>query len=99
VLAQFRTPGGAFGAVAAKGDDVPACGAKDPHVLAGVLWKSEVGDWYLLAAGSGDTTTVGASGGVNGSANGNLLAVRTEHGAQAELKGTLQGGRSISGLR
>ncbi|MGX1130209.1 hypothetical protein RKD49_002399 [Streptomyces glaucescens] len=99
VLAQFQTPGGAYGAVAAKGEGVPACGVKDPHVLAGVLWKSEAGDWYLLAAGSGDTTSVSASGGVNGTADGNLLTVRTEQGAQAELKGTLKSGRSISGLR
>ncbi|MFH8974072.1 hypothetical protein [Streptomyces sp. NPDC017890] len=99
VLAQFRTPGGARGAVAAKAQDVPACGARDPHVLAGVLWKSQDGHWYLLAAGSGDAESVGATGGISGSADGNLLTVRTEQGARAELTGTLEDGRTIGGLR
>ncbi len=99
VLAQFRTPGGAQGAVAAKAQDVPACGERDPHVLAGVLWKSEGGHWYLLAAGDRDTRSIEATGGIGGSADGNLLTAKGEQGAQAELKGTLDNGRSISGLR
>ncbi len=99
VLAQFRTPGGAQGAVAAKAQDVPACGARDPHVLAGVLWKSEGGHWYLLAAGSRGTESVEATGGITGHADGNLLTAKAEQGARAELKGTLEGGRTIGGLR
>ncbi|MBK3581128.1 hypothetical protein JHN63_46650 [Streptomyces sp. MBT65] len=99
VLAQFRTPGGTYGAVAAKAQDVAACGARDPHVLAGVLWKSAAGSWYLLAAGSKDTAAVTATGGVTGSARGGLLTVRTKQGVQAELKGTLDDGRTITGLR
>ncbi|MDQ0602361.1 hypothetical protein QF037_006706 [Streptomyces canus] len=99
VLAQFRTPGGAYGAVAAKAENVPACGPRDPHVLAGVLWKSEAGNWYLLAAGSKDTASVSATGAVSGSARGNLLTVKTKEGAQAGLKGTLEDGRPINGLR
>ncbi|MFB7085932.1 hypothetical protein [Streptomyces sp. NPDC056296] len=99
VLAQFRTPGGAQGAVAAKAQGVPACGERDPHVLAGVLWKSEGGHWYLLAAGSRDTESVEARGGINDSADGNLLTAKAEQGAQAELKGTLENGRTIGGLR
>jgi hypothetical protein len=99
VLAQFHTPGGRYGAVAAKAQGVAACGTKDPHVLAGVLWKSAEGGWYLLAAGSQDTASIRAAGGVNGSAEGNLLALRATRGAQAGLKGTLTGGGSVSGLR
>ncbi|MDV9178891.1 hypothetical protein R6V09_53325, partial [Streptomyces sp. W16] len=99
VLAQFRTPGGTYGAVAAKAQDVAACGARDPQVLAGVLWKSAAGTWYLLAAGGKDTKSVRATGGVNGSAQGGLLAVKTKQGVQAELKGTLADGRTITGLR
>ncbi|MGW5492090.1 hypothetical protein [Streptomyces olivaceoviridis] len=97
-LAQFRTPGGAAGAVVAKGTDVPACGPRDPHVLAGVLWKSAAGSWYLLAAGSEGTSSVSATGGVTASARGPLLAVKAEQGARADLKGTLTDGREISGL-
>ncbi|WP_405993783.1 hypothetical protein [Streptomyces sp. NBC_00986] len=99
VLAQFRTPGGIYGAVAAKAQGVPACGARDPHVLAGVLWKSAAGHWFLLAAGSKGTEAVTATGGVNGSARGALLAVKTKQGVQAELKGSLDDGRTITGLR
>ena len=99
VLAQFRTPGGVQGAVAAKAQDVPACGERDPQVLAGVLWKSEGGHWYLLAAGGGDTESIEATGGITGSADGNLLTAKAEQGARAQLKGTLENGRTISGLR
>ncbi|MDQ1039111.1 hypothetical protein QFZ75_005527 [Streptomyces sp. V3I8] len=99
VLAQFHAPGQRYGAVVAKAENASACGSKDPHVLAGVLWKSVKGGWYLLAAGSGDTASVRATGGVSGSAEGNLLAVRAEQGAKAGLKGTLEGGREITGLR
>jgi hypothetical protein len=98
VLAQFHTPGGTYGAVAARAENVTACGAKDPHVLAGVLWKSTAGGWYLLAAGSRDTESIRTTGGISGSVRGNLLAVRAGQGAQAGLKGTLRDGRSISGL-
>ncbi|MFE1750034.1 hypothetical protein ACFW88_05730 [Streptomyces anandii] len=99
VLAQFRTPGGKYAAVAAQGEDVPDCGARDPHVLAGVLWKSGAGDWYLLAAGSRDTESIDASGGVRGASQGHLLAVAATRGAQAALKATLADGRSIGPLR
>jgi hypothetical protein len=99
VLAQFRTPGGPYGAVAAKAENVPACGPRDPHVLAGVLWKSEAGSWYLLAAGDRNTASITTTGGVGGSAQGNLLTVKTKEGAQAGLKGTLESGRSIDALR
>ncbi|MFJ6661073.1 hypothetical protein ACIQNG_32710 [Streptomyces sp. NPDC091377] len=99
VLAQFRTPGSAYGAVAAKGQNVSACGARDPQVLAGVLWKSQTGSWYLLAAGGRDTASIATTGGVKATAQGNVLAVRAEAGAKAGLKGTLEDGRTIEALR
>ncbi|MFF3482361.1 hypothetical protein ACFYXC_03690 [Streptomyces sp. NPDC002701] len=99
VLAQFHAPGQPQGAVAAKAENASACGAKDPHVLAGVLWKSAEDGWYLLAAGGRDTASIRATGGVDGAAEGNLLAVRTEQGARAGLEGTLESGREITGLR
>ncbi|MBL1081107.1 hypothetical protein JK359_03810 [Streptomyces actinomycinicus] len=98
-LAQFRTPGGAAGAVVAKGTDVPACGPRDPQVLAGVLWKSAGGHWYLLAAGGEGTSSIRATGGVTASGHGPLLAAKAEQGARADLAGTLSDGRAISGLR
>ncbi|MFG2962340.1 hypothetical protein ACGFZS_03555 [Streptomyces sp. NPDC048288] len=97
-LAQFRTPGSPYGAVAAKGSDVTACGPRDPQVLAGVLWKSGGGQWYLLAAGGRDTASVRATGGVTASAEGTQLVARAKQGAQADLTGTLEDGTEISGL-
>ncbi|MGW2615310.1 hypothetical protein [Streptomyces sp. NPDC001500] len=99
VLAQFHTPGGLFGAAVAKAGDVPACGPRDPHVLAGVLWKSKGGHWYLLAAGDRETASVRSTGGVRGSGRGNLLTVAAKQGAQAGLEGELRDGRTIGGLR
>ncbi|MGW0764760.1 hypothetical protein [Streptomyces sp. NPDC002676] len=97
-LAQFRTPGSAVGAAVAKGTDVPACGPRDPHVLAGVLWKSRAGNWFLLAAGSKDTESIQTSGGITAAGQGPLLTVRVKQGTQAGLKGTLEDGTSIDGL-
>ncbi|MFF8727723.1 hypothetical protein ACF073_14700 [Streptomyces sp. NPDC015171] len=97
-LAQFRTPGGTAGAVVAKGTDTLACGPRDPQVLAGVLWKSAAGHWYLLAAGSEGTASIRATGGVTASGQGPLLAVKAEQGVRAGLQGTLADGRKISGL-
>jgi hypothetical protein len=97
-LAQFRTPGGATGAVVAKGTDVRDCGPRDPEVLAGVLWKSAAGHWFLLAAGGADTATISAGGGITAAGQGPLLVARAQQGAKATLKGTLEGGRAISGL-
>ncbi|MFF3331252.1 hypothetical protein ACFYWX_17065 [Streptomyces sp. NPDC002888] len=98
VLAQFGTPRLPVGAVVAKAADVPACGPRDPHVLAGVLWKSAGGHWYLLAAGSKNTASIAATGGITATSRGRLLAVKAQQGAQAELKSTLTDGRSINGL-
>ncbi|MEU8969494.1 hypothetical protein AB0D11_09470 [Streptomyces monashensis] len=97
-LAQFRTPSGRVGAVVAKGTDVRDCGPLDPHVLAGVLWKSAAGHWFLLAAGGKDTASISAGGGITAAGQGPLLMTRARQGAQATLKGTLADGRVISGL-
>ncbi|MFC9648292.1 hypothetical protein [Streptomyces sp. NPDC056937] len=101
VLAQFQAPArtAAPGAVAARAEDTPACGARQSQVLAGVLWKSRGGKWYVLAAGSGRLGSVEVSGGVRGSAPGNLLAVRAREGVQAELYGKAPDGTRVNALR
>ncbi|MFE7772436.1 hypothetical protein ACFU5O_00735 [Streptomyces sp. NPDC057445] len=103
-LAQFqapssREPADAPAAIAAGSLGSAACGPRDPRVLAGALWKSRAGQWYLLAAGSEQFTSLIASGGVRGSARGNLLAVRASQGAQAELGGRLADGTRLGALR
>ncbi|MEU6776479.1 hypothetical protein [Streptomyces sp. NPDC046759] len=97
-LALFGLPGRSASAVVAKGTDARSCGPRDPHALAGVLWKSSAGHWYLLAAGDEDTASIRATGGVTASGQGPLLVARAKRGARADLKGTLQDGRTVSGL-
>nr|WP_226962687.1 MULTISPECIES: hypothetical protein [unclassified Streptomyces] len=106
-LAQFQAPVTAVtpgapatpGAVAAKAEDSPACGARVPQVLAGVLWKGPGDQWYVLAAGSPDVASVTVSGGVEGHERGRLLAVEADKGAKVELDGKLEDGTEISALR
>ncbi|MER5885185.1 hypothetical protein ABT160_15260 [Streptomyces sp. NPDC001941] len=102
VMAQFQAPGqapAATGAVAAKAEGSPACGVREPRVLAGVLWKSRGGQWYVLAAGSPQLASVTATGGVSGTANGRFLALKAPQGARAELAGRLVDGTRVGALR
>ncbi|MEU0128706.1 hypothetical protein [Streptomyces sp. NPDC006289] len=105
VLAQFQAPpelsGGADapGAVAARAEDSPDCGKRRPRVLAGVLWKSDGGRWYVLAAGSRQFASLTASGGVAGRADGRLLALPAEAGDRARLAGLLADGSRVGALR
>ncbi|EPH41924.1 hypothetical protein ABT390_03725 [Streptomyces aurantiacus] len=97
VLAQFVAPGARAGAVAAKAEGGAACGVRQPSVLAGVLWKSPAGSWYLLAGGSKDVSSVSVAGGERGS--GNTLAVRSEQGARPRVTGHLRNGTKVRTLR
>ncbi|MFE6029710.1 hypothetical protein [Streptomyces niveus] len=104
VLAQFQPPSAKAGApktgaVAARASGSPACGAREPHVLAGVLWKSRGGRWYVLAAGSDEFRSVRTTGGVSGEARGRVLAVPAKPGDRAELDGLLADGTRVGALR
>ncbi|MDW6063333.1 hypothetical protein SAZ11_41695 [Streptomyces sp. FXJ1.4098] len=102
VLAQFQPPArdpGAPAAIVASADGSPDCGPRAPRVLAGALWKSRTGRWYLLAAGSSQVTAVAARGDVRGAAAGRLLTLPAEAGDQARLIGRLMGGGRLTALR
>ncbi|MFF8829156.1 hypothetical protein [Streptomyces sp. NPDC015131] len=102
VLAQFQAPSAKAGAVVAKAEDSPACGAREPRVLAGALWQAPGGHWYMLAAGSDRVVSVAASGGAKGGVeDGRLLAVPVpgKPGEQVELTGRLEDGSAITALR
>ncbi|MGW0394985.1 hypothetical protein ACWDYJ_29745 [Streptomyces sp. NPDC003042] len=100
VQAQFLAPGAELAAQAAKAEGSAACGPREPRVLAGVLWKSRAGHWYVLAAGSAQFASLSASGGgVSGSANGNRLALKAPEGAQVDLSGKLTDGTKAGALR
>ncbi|MGW0363193.1 hypothetical protein [Streptomyces sp. NPDC002990] len=100
VQAQFLAPGVPLAAQAAKSEGSAACGQREPRVLAGVLWKSRGGQWYVLAAGSAQFASLSVSGGgVSGSANGNRLAVKAPAGAQVDLSGKLTDGTKAGVLR
>ncbi|WP_128983289.1 hypothetical protein [Streptomyces roseicoloratus] len=110
VLALFRaagaagaagaaSPGGGVAAVAARSDGSLACGPREPRILAGVVWQAGSGQWYVLAAGSPEFTSLTVSGGVTGRSGGRLLAVRAAAGSRADLTGTLGDGRRVRALR
>ncbi|MFJ4503921.1 hypothetical protein [Streptomyces sp. NPDC088864] len=102
VVTQFQDPSErapAPGTVAARAEDSPACGARTPRVLAGVLWQSPGGRWYVLAAGSGEFASLSAaSGGVTDEARGRLLAVPAEEGDRPLLHGRLADGSRVDAL-
>lgn len=100
VLAQFLVPSPQVpAALAARSEGSPACGVRDPRVLAGVLWQAPGGSWYVMAAGSPDFASLETSGGVKGRSNGPLLAVKAKTGARADLDGTLRDGTRRAALR
>ncbi|MFF4322376.1 hypothetical protein [Streptomyces sp. NPDC001568] len=99
VQAQFLAPGAPLAAQAAKAEGSAACGPREPRVLAGVLWKSRAGSWYVLAAGSAQFASLSVSGGASGSATGNRLAVKAPEGAQVDLSGKLTDGTKAGVLR
>lgn len=100
VLAQFLVPSPEVpAALAARSEGSPACGVRDPRVLAGVLWRAPGGGWFVLAAGSDDFTSLETSGGVDGRSDGPLLAVKATAGARADLRGTLRDGTRSGALR
>lgn len=103
VMAQFQPPAprpGAPGTVVARAEDSPACGVRRPRVLAGVLWRSLAGQWYVLAAGSTQLASVTVAGsGVEGEATGHVVAVRSREGARPRLNGFLADGTRVEPLR
>ncbi|MEU9487921.1 hypothetical protein AB0D83_30495 [Streptomyces decoyicus] len=102
-MAQIQTPapGGqpyAAGTVAARTEGGTACGPRAPRALAGVLWKAPTGQWWMLAAGSSQVTSITATGSVHGRTPGRLLSLPAKAGDRAELKGQLANGKGIRGL-
>jgi hypothetical protein len=87
--------------VVARAEDSPACGARQPRVLSGALWKSRADHWYLLGAGSGEVTAISAraAGGVSGSAVGRTLALRVKPGTRSQLTARLANGSRLRMLR
>ncbi|WP_431044782.1 hypothetical protein ACQUSR_24590 [Streptomyces sp. P1-3] len=102
VLAEFQPPAArpsAPGMVAAVADDTAACGPREPRVLAGVLWKAQGGQWYVMAAGSRQVTSIASTGAVTGAEAGRVLALPAEAGARPKLRARLADGRLIRPLR
>ncbi len=100
VLAQFLPPDRkAPAALAARAQDAPACGVREPRVLAGALWQAPGGGWYVLAAGGPDVASVEVTGAVTARADGPALAAEAAAGTRAELSATLEDGRRMPALR
>ncbi|GAA3057274.1 hypothetical protein GCM10017562_22650 [Streptomyces roseofulvus] len=100
VLAQFLPPDRkAPAALASRAQDAPACGPREPRVLAGALWQAPGGGWYVLAAGGPDVASVEVKGGVTARAEGAVLAAKAGAGVRAEVSATLEDGRRMPALR
>ncbi|WP_328687450.1 hypothetical protein OHT20_27945 [Streptomyces caniferus] len=102
-MAQIQTPAPAgqpyaTGTVAARAEGGTACGPRAPRALAGVLWKSASGQWWLLAAGSHQVASITATGSVHGRTPGRLLTLPAKTGDRAELKGRLANGKGIEAV-
>ncbi|MFI5661527.1 hypothetical protein [Streptomyces sp. NPDC051684] len=95
-LALFRAPGADAAVVAAKSQSSPACGSREPQVLAGVRWKSRGGAWYLVAAGSEGVNRVAAAGRTG---SGRMLAVPLARGVKVSLSGKTAQGAEVEALR
>ncbi|WP_256090225.1 hypothetical protein [Actinacidiphila rubida] len=98
---QFLAPGTAAASPAAQvgtQQDGSACSRFWPHVMAGVMWRSPAGHWYLLAAASRDATGLTATRGVTASAPGPYLAVRAPRAARPDLSAHLPGGETLTPL-
>ncbi|MCK1796200.1 hypothetical protein MTQ01_09335 [Streptomyces sp. XM4193] len=99
--AQFRAPApaGTQAAVVGRAKGGAECGARDPRALAGALWKSPGGTWYLLAVGSDGVTSITADGGVQARTEGRLMMTPVEQGAKAQLRATLADGGELGPLK
>lgn len=102
IFTGFRRPGLERGEQAvfnARDVDTPACGPRRPHVVSGTLWKSDAGNWYVLAAGSRKVTSIRVSGGQGGpsdTAQGRRLMVSAEKDAKVKLSARLSNGERLS---
>ncbi|WP_052397641.1 hypothetical protein [Streptomyces sp. NRRL F-5123] len=98
---QFVPPSalaGAPGTLAGQQSDGSACSSFGRNVMAGVMWQSPAGKWYLLAAGSRDVTSITASGGVKARATAPALAAPATRGARATLTATTKSGLTLHPL-
>ncbi|MEU6852265.1 hypothetical protein ABZ901_20365 [Actinacidiphila alni] len=86
------------GTVTGQQTDGNACSRFGRHVMAGVMWKSAAGHWYLVAAGSRDVTRITATAGLRATADGPYLTARAPRGTRATLTGRLTTGGTLTPL-
>lgn len=98
---QFVPPsavGSAPGTLAGKQSDGSVCSSFGRNVMAGVMWQSPAGKWYLLAAGSRDVTSITATGDVKVRGTGPTFATPAPRGARATLTATTRSGLTLHPL-
>ncbi|MFF3303688.1 hypothetical protein [Streptomyces sp. NPDC002908] len=102
VLVQFVPPAASPSAPAAlvsEHRNTALCSRFGQHVAAGILWRSPVGGWYVLAAGSRAVRRVEVSGSVHGVSDGPTLAVRARQDAAFRVSAVLSDGGSVPTMR
>lgn len=98
---QFLAPGAGAAtpsSVVGRQQDGSACSRFGQHVMAGVMWRSPGGHWYLLAAGSRGVSRITAAHGVTATAYGPYLAVPAPRSSRPTLTAHLAGGGTITPL-
>ncbi|SCK56065.1 hypothetical protein H180DRAFT_05190 [Streptomyces sp. WMMB 322] len=101
IFTSFRRSGlkrGEQAVFTSRASDTPACGPRRPHAVSGALWKSDAGNWYVLAAGSRKVAGIratGKSGGPSGSSPGRKLALLAKKGAEAKISARLANGEKL----
>ena len=100
VIGGFRPPSGKTSesvVVTARAEGTLACGPREPHAVSGVLWNSQTGNRYLLAAGSEQVTGIRArsAGGAGGVSAGRTLMLPVKKGPKAKLSARLANGKLL----
>jgi hypothetical protein len=104
VIGGFQAPAASSdepAVITARAADSTACGPREPHAVNGVLWRSQAGNWYVLAAGSSKVTGIRARGrnegrsGPSGISSGRTLTLPAKKGAKAKLSAQLSNGETL----
>ncbi|MFC4492971.1 hypothetical protein ACFPA8_02325 [Streptomyces ovatisporus] len=87
----------------ARAVDTPSCGKREPNVVSATRWKSQAGNWYVLAAGSSKVTGIKAKGRGEGSPSGfstdRTLTLTATKRAKVKLTARLSNGETLPALR
>ncbi|SCK16975.1 hypothetical protein H181DRAFT_01116 [Streptomyces sp. WMMB 714] len=87
----------------ARAMDTTSCGKREPNVVSATRWRSQAGNWYVLAAGSSKVTGITVKGRGEGSPSGfstdRTLTLPGTKRARVKLTARLADGGKLPALR